>query len=520
MCGIMVSVDVYPQEQFKKEFEKMQRRGPDKTVIRSWGKAILGFHRLAIMGLTDCGMQPFTLGDWALVCNGEIYNYLELAKRIPEDEFQSGSDCEILLPLLDKFGTSAFHMLEAEFALVAYDKQHDRILACRDEIGIRPLFYGLKNGKIAFASEAKALTSVCDEVHPFPPGHYYDNGIWVDYRKPIETKLHTVEEATKQIHDALVAAVRQRLMADVKVGFLLSGGLDSSLVCALGARMVDAPITTFAIGMDTDAIDLKYARDVADRIGSDHHEVKMTMDQVFHVLEEVIQCLETYDTTTIRASLGMYLLCQYIREKTDIKVVLTGEVSDELFGYKYTDFAPSPEAFQLESLKRVKELYMYDVLRADRCISSWGLEGRVPFAAGNFVNHVLSIDPALKMNMNGTGKYLLRKAFEKDALLPDHILWRQKAAFSDAVGHSMVEHLIARANELYPNFTFDQAKKKYPQNPPLTAEAYWYRELFTKYYPQKDDLIVSYWMPNQDWLDEPVTDPSARVLKNYDQSGL
>lgn len=520
MCGIMVSAGMYSQTQFITDFEKINRRGPDKTVVLSWGKALLGFHRLAIMGLSDSGMQPFTLADWALVCNGEIYNYEDLAKQLPGYECKSGSDCEVLLPLLETYGTSALSMLEAEFAFAAYDKKHDRILAGRDAIGIRPLFYGLKEGKIAFASEAKALTAFCDEVHPFPPGHYYDNGIWVDYRTAPDTTIFSVEEATRQIHDTLQRAVSQRLMADVKVGFLLSGGLDSSLVCALGAKLVNTPITTFAIGMDTDAIDLKYAKDVADWIGSDHHEVKMTIDEVFAVLEEVIQSLETYDTTTIRASLGMYLLCKYIRENTDIKVVLTGEVSDELFGYKYTDFAPSAEAFQLESIKRVNELYMYDVLRADRCISSWGLEGRVPFAANDFVASVLGIDPSLKLNTNGIGKYLLRKAFEKDGLLPHHILWREKAAFSDAVGHSMVDHLIAHANKLYPDFSFETAKQKYPQNTPLTAEAYWYRELFTKYYPQEEHLIASYWMPNQDWLDEPVTDPSARVLKNYGQSGV
>ena len=230
----------------------------------------------------------------------------------------------------------------------------------------------------------------------------------------------------------LVAGVEKRLDSDAKVGFLLSGGLDSSLVCAIAQKKSDKPIKTFAIGMNTDAIDLKYAKQVADYIGSDHTEVIITKDDVLAALDDVIHLLGTYDITTIRASMGMYLLCKAIHEQTDIRVLLTGEISDELFGYKYTDFAPSAEAFQAESVKRVHELHMYDVLRADRCISVNSLEARVPFGDLDFVKYVMAIDPEMKLNKYNKGKYLLRHAFEGD-YLPHDILYREKAAFSDAV---------------------------------------------------------------------------------------
>lgn len=520
MCGIMASIGSRDVKGFTEGFKKIQGRGPDASVVSEWGDALLGFHRLSIMDVSDSGMQPFFLKGWGLVCNGEIYNYHTLKDDLKDHAFQSGSDCEVLLPLLEKAGTDMIAKLDAEFAFVAYNKDSQSVIAARDRVGIRPLFYGTKDEAVFFASEAKALTDICDTVLPFPPGHYYENGVWIDYRKSYVTQIAEETVALTQIHDLLEAAVSKRLMSDVKVGFLLSGGLDSSLVCALAAKQLETPITTFAIGMETDAIDLKYARDVALKIGSDHHEVKLSFADVADAVKEVIRCLETYDTTTIRASMGMYLLCRYIRNETDIKVILTGEVSDEIFGYKYTDFAPSPEAFQKEAQKRLDELFMYDVLRADRCISSWGLEGRVPFADHDFVAAVMETDARLKMNTRNIGKYLLRQAFAEDDLLPDHILWRQKAAFSDAVGHSMVDKLKAHAESLYPDFTKAKAREKYPINPPLSAEAYWYRELFTEMYPQGEAWIKDYWMPNQAWLDTPVEDPSARVLSNYGESGL
>ncbi len=524
MCSIMGYCDKAAAiEEFKKGFLKTVSRGPDDSRIVDTGSGILGFHRLAIMGLTPEGMQPFRLGDSYVVCNGEIYGYekikAELAKKY---EFKSGSDCEILLPMYREYGTDMFAMLDAEFAMIIYDGEAKEFIAARDPIGIRPLYYGYdKKDAVVFASEPKNLVGLCKKIMPFPPGHYYKGGKFVCYRdiaavdKVCYDDLDTV---CRNIHDKLVAGVDKRLVADAKVGFLLSGGLDSSLVCAIAQKRSQKPIRTFAIGMSGDAIDLKYAKQVADYIGSDHTEVIMTKEQVLASLEEVIAMLGTFDITTIRASMGMYLLCKWIHENTDIRVLLTGEISDELFGYKYTDFAPSAEEFQKESQKRVRELHMYDVLRADRCISVNSLEARVPFGDLDFVKYVMSVDPEMKLNTYGKGKYLLRRAFEGD-YLPHDILYREKAAFSDAVGHSMVDYLKEYAEEKYTESEFEQKCKKYSYAAPFTKESLLYREIFEKYYPGQAEMIKDFWMPNKSWKGCDVNDPSARVLSNYGDSG-
>ena len=322
------------------------------------------------------------------------------------------------------------------------------------------------------------------------------------------------------LHDLLTAGVEKRLDADAPLGFLLSGGLDSSLVCAIAARKLNKPLRTFSIGMDVDAIDLKYARKVAEFIGSDHTEVIITKEDVLAALEPVVALLGTYDITTIRASIGMYLVCKYIHEHTDIRVLLTGEISDELFGYKYADFAPDAAAFQHEAEKRIRELHMYDVLRADRCISVNSLEARVPFGDLAFVRYAMAIDPALKMNRHDMGKYLIRQAFADDHILPEEILWRQKAAFSDAVGHSMVDDLKAYAESLYTDETFRAGCAKYDFARPFTKESLLYRQLFEKYYPGQAAMVSGFWMPNRDWPGCDVDDPSARVLANYGESGV
>ena len=273
-----------------------------------------------------------------------------------------------------------------------------------------------------------------------------------------------------------------------------------------------------AVGMSTDAIDLKYAKQVADYIGSDHTEVIMTKQQVLDSLDDVVHLLGTFDITTIRASMGMYLLCKWIHENTDIRVLLTGEISDELFGYKYTDFAPDAKAFQEESEKRIRELHMYDVLRADRCISANSLEARVPFGDLDFVQYVLSVDPQKKINVYNKGKYLLRHAFEGD-YLPNEILYREKAAFSDAVGHSMVDYLKAYAEQKYSDLDWQQTASKYSHATPFTKESLLYREIFEKYYPGQGAMIVDFWMPNKSWKGCDVKDPSARALSNYGDSG-
>ena len=392
---------------------------------------LLGFGRLAIDGPDARGHAALFRGADCVACNGELYGFRPVKAELEAEgyTFESDSDCEIILPLYYKYGLDMFRHLDAEFAMILYDSRKKLLIAARDPIGIRPLFYGYsESGHIAFASEAKNLVGLCKKIYPFPIGSYYCNGQFVRYCDIADTPAYSQDELPEiltNIREKLVAGVDKRLDADTPVGFLLSGGLDSSLVCAIAAKKLGKPIRTFAIGMSEDAIDLKYAKQVADYLHADHTEVIINRDIVLDALEKVVAMLGTWDITTIRASVGMYLVCKYIHEHTDIRVLLTGEISDELFGYKYTDYAPTADAFQQESQKRIRELYMYDVLRADRCISSNSIEARVPFGDLDFVRYVMAIDPEKKLNRYGKGKYLLRKAFEGD-WLPPEILWREK----------------------------------------------------------------------------------------------
>ena len=526
MCSIIgYCGKVADNDAFDKGFGQTKSRGPDDTRVVPAGEGVFGFHRLSIMGLTPEGMQPFCLDGSSVVCNGELYGFEAVREELKAKgyTFKSDSDCEIILPMYFEYGTDMFAKLDAEFAMIIYDGRTGEYIAARDPIGIRPLYYGYdKAGTIVFASEAKNLVGYCDKILPFPPGHFYKNGEFLSYCNIAEVDsvcYDSIDAACGKIREKLIAGVKKRLVADAKVGFLLSGGLDSSLVCAIAAKCSEGPIKTFAIGMSEDAIDLKYARQVADFIGADHTEVYMTPDDVISSLETVIHLLGTFDITTIRASMGMYLVCRAIHEKTDIRVLLTGEISDELFGYKYTDFAPSAAEFQAEAEKRVRELHMYDVLRADRCISVNSLEARVPFGDLDFVKYVMSLDPEIKMNKYGMGKYLLRHAFEGLGYLPDGILWREKAAFSDAVGHSMVDYLKEYANSVCTDGEFEERRMAYDHARPFTKESLLYREIFEKYYPGQSEMIVDFWMPNKSWEGCNVDDPSARVLSNYGASG-
>ena len=554
MCSIFgVEGKTVPVEKLREGFDRTISRGPDMSRFVEIPCGYLGFHRLAIMGLTEAGMQPFEMDAReaaspeakpspaepgtataevndlgrasCVVCNGELYGFRPLRQRLIEEGFpiKSESDCEILLPLYREYGVEMFKTLDAEFALILYDGEKDKLIAARDPIGIRPLYYGrLPDGKMAFASEPKNLLGLCETILPFPPGHYWMDDEFVRYADPAHVDQFTMRDedhVCQKLRRLLIDGVEKRLDADAPVGFLLSGGLDSSLVCAIAQQILDKPIRTFAIGMDIDAIDLKYARMVADFIGCDHTEVIISEKDVLEALPAVVELLGTWDITTIRASIGMYLVCKYIHEHTDIRVLLTGEISDELFGYKYTDFAPSAAAFQEEAEKRIRELHMYDVLRADRCISVNSLEARVPFGDLKFVRYAMSIDPELKMNKHGMGKYLIRKAFADDHILPDEILWRQKAAFSDAVGHSMVDDLKAYAEERYTDAEFEEQRKKYDFAQPFTKESLLYRDIFEKHYPGQARMVKGFWMPNRAWEGCDVDDPSARVLSNYGASG-
>ena len=525
MCSIfgLTSARV-PRELIETCFNRTISRGPDMSRLEEIPGGVLGFHRLAIMGLNERGMQPFHLGKDAVVCNGELYGFRPLRERLMEHyEIKGESDCEILLPLYHEYGVEMFKTLDAEFALILYDGEQNKVIAARDPIGIRPLYYGrLEDGEWAFASEPKNLIGLCETILPFPPGHYWMDGEFIQYADPAYVgyfTMKTEEDVCAKLRRLLMDGVEKRLDADAPVGFLLSGGLDSSLVCAIAQKLLPHPIRTFAIGMDIDAIDLKYARMVADYIGSEHTEVIISEKDVLEALPRVVELLATWDITTIRASIGMYLVCKWIHENTDVRVLLTGEISDELFGYKYTDFAPSAAAFQEEAEKRIRELHVYDVLRADRCISVNSLEARVPFGDLKFVRYAMSIDPELKMNNHNMGKYLIRKAFAEDKILPDEILWRQKAAFSDAVGHSMVNDLKALAERTYTDKEFVEKAAKYDYCPPFTKESLLYRELFEQFYPGQARMIPDFWMPNKSWPGCNVDDPSARVLSNYGDSG-
>ena len=538
------------------EYDKIQKallatksRGPDDSRIINTGNGWIGFNRLSIMGLTGNGMQPFVCGNRrtytlsdlqdrpegyeipeesgiVLACNGEIYGFRPVRQELIEKgySFSSESDCEILPALYREHGTDMFRMLDAEFALILYDRKENTWIAARDPIGIRPLYYGIRDdGTYVFASEPKNLVSLVGKVRPFPPGHYFKNGVFTGYRDMSEVGSYHDEgllRMSENIHDLLFQGVKKRLDSDTPVGFLLSGGLDSSLVCGIAASMTDQPLETWSVGMDVDAIDLKYARQVADFIHSNHHEVIITRDDVIGALEPLIELLGTYDITTIRASMGMYLVCKAIHEQSDLRVILTGEISDEIFGYKYTDFAPSAEEFQKEAEKRIREIHMYDVLRADRCISVNSLEARVPFGDLDFVDYCMSIDPRKKLNRYGMGKYLLRHAFEDDELIPENILWREKAAFSDAVGHSLKDDLEAYAEETYSDETFEAGIQRYDHARPFTKESLLYRDIFEKYYPGQSEMVVDFWMPNRNWEGCDVNDPSARVLSNYGESGI
>jgi len=525
-------------EEIRDALSKTASRGPDASRIIDTGNGYLGFNRLSIMGLTENGMQPFLYSDRktvkatdladteiVVVCNGEIYGFRKEKEALIARgyRFISDSDCEILPALYREYGTKMFERLDAEFAMILYDVKEDCYIAARDPIGIRPLYYGLtKGGTFVFASEPKNLLPLVDRVMPFPPGHYFKDGEFVCYRDPSKVTAVSadgIETVTKKIRDLLMKGVEKRLDSDTPVGFLLSGGLDSSLVCGIAASLLEKPLQTWAIGMDVDAIDLKYAREVADYIHSIHHEVIITRQDVINAVEEVIEALATYDITTIRASIGMYLVCKAIHESADVRVILTGEISDEIFGYKYTDFAPNAAEFQKEAEKRIHEIHMYDVLRADRCISVHSLEARVPFGDLDFVEYAMSVDPELKMNHYGKGKYLLRKAFEEDHLIPDSILWREKAAFSDAVGHSLKDDLTELAESRYTDSAFEEGIKKYTHARPFTKESLMYRDIFEKYYPGQSEMVKDFWMPNRSWEGCNVNDPSARVLSNYGESG-
>ncbi len=482
--------------------KRLRHRGPDWSGIYSTDKAILVHERLSIVDPGN-GAQPLYNPErtHVLAVNGEIYNHKDLEKTLSVDfQFQTGSDCEIILAKYKEKGPAFLDEINGIFAFILYDAEQDAYLIGRDHMGIIPMYMGYdENGNFYVASEMKALTPVCKSVQEFPPGHYlwskdgeltrYYERDWMEYdniKDNVTDKL--------ALRDALEDAVKRQLMCDVPYGVLLSGGLDSSIISAVtkqyAARRVEddgkseawwPQLHSFAVGL-TGSPDLAAAQKVADHLGTIHHQITFTVQEGLDALRDVIYHLETYDVTTIRASTPMYLMARYIKAM-GIKMVLSGEGSDELFGgYLYFHKAPDAKEFHEETVRKLSQLHMYDCLRANKSMAAWGVEGRVPFLDKEFMDVAMRINPKDKMCGNGKiEKHLLREAFEH--YLPKEVAWRQKEQFSDGVGYSWIDSLKVHVDNEVSDQMFEAASFRFPINTPLTKEAYFYRAIFEEHFP-------------------------------------
>jgi len=520
MCGILAIIGKGKEEAIVKQLSKrMSHRGPDERDIHLTEKGhFLAHERLSIIDL-HTGKQPIqgTSTAW-MVHNGEIYNHQELRDGILKDHtFRTTSDSEVIVHLYEKFGYDFCQHLDGMFAFVVIDG--DDYIAGRDPLGIKPLYYGLdERGRMYFASEMKAIADQCKTFSTFPPGHYYtpETGFVKYYQPQWEDESLAVEELDLEaLRESLTQSVKKRLMSDVPIGVLLSGGLDSSLTSAIASRLMKEmgqPLHSFSIGLDADAPDAEAARKVAAFLGTDHHEIHFTVEQGIEILEQLIWHLETYDVTSVRASTPMYFLSKAIREK-GIKVVLSGEGADEIFGgYLYFRNAPSELEFQRETIERVQKLFTADLLRADKSTMAHGLEARVPFLDKAFLELAIKIKPEEKMpqTYHGIEKYILRKAFDtpEQPYLPAIVLWRQKEQFSDGVGYNWINRLIDYCSAQVTEEQLEKAATLYPYNTPLTKEAYFYRSIFHKHFPQTAAAqTVRKWIPK--WQEN--QDPSGRA---------
>ncbi|XP_014231151.1 asparagine synthetase [glutamine-hydrolyzing] [Trichogramma pretiosum] len=534
-------------------FSKISHRGPDAYKIEHDSRipnSFLGFHRLSIVD-SLCGMQPIRVYKYPLLyllCNGEIYNYQTL-KETHGFEYYTKCDVEALMHLYATEGADGVcKNLDGVFGFCLLDAEKKKILLGRDPYGVRPLFrVYTEDGHLAVASESKAIVKISNmlkgehKMEPFPPGTYEEYDVLENGRvkfvrrhryhepglkptfKPFlpwaELSSDNVQENIKKL---FTAAVEKRLMAERRIGCLLSGGLDSSLVSALLVKLAKEhnlpyKIQSFSIGMEGSP-DILAARQVADHIGTEHHEVIITQKDISDVLDDVIYHLETFDITTIRASIGMYLLARYIKKNTETTVIFSGEGADELSqGYIYFRDAPSAYDAHNESIRLLKDIYLYDGLRADRTTSAFSLELRVPFLDLQFTNYYLSLEAATRQPQNGVEKHLLRSSFDDKSLLPSNILWRAKEAFSDGVT-SVKKSLFDIINDIVQERVNDEdlekAAETYPHCTPKTKEAYYYRSVFEKHYGgHAENLIPYFWMPK--WV-KGVTDPSARFISHYE----
>ena len=509
MCGIVAIFNIKEQtpELRAKALsmsKKIRHRGPDWSGIYCGGSAILAHERLSIVD-PQSGGQPLYSPDkqQVLAINGEIYNHRDIRRRYEQTyAFQTGSDCEVILALYREKGIDFLEELSGIFAFALYDEAKDEFLIARDPIGVIPLYIGYdSDGTVYCASELKALEGFCERYEPFLPGHYYSSreGKMVRWYK---RDWMTYEGAKSNpvpvsaLHDALEDAVRRQLMSDVPYGVLLSGGLDSSVVSAIAKKFASRRVETdgqkeawwpqlhsFAIGLKG-APDLVKAREVADFIGTVHHEINYTIQEGLDAVRDVIYFIETYDVTTVRASTPMYLLARVIKSM-GIKMVLSGEGADEVFGgYLYFHKAPDARAFHEETVRKLSKLYMYDCLRANKSLAAWGVEGRVPFLDKEFLDVAMRIDPQYKMCPGKTiEKKIVREAFSD--MLPESVVWRQKEQFSDGVGYSWIDTLKAVTAEAVSDTEMEHAADRFPINTPRNKEEYYYRSIFEEYFPSE-----------------------------------
>ena len=553
MCGIWACVGQCPKDASNTCVQQLSSRGPESSQVITLanGNITLGFTRLAINDLTSHGMQPMTTGSVSWICNGEIYNHIDLKNQF-KLESDSHSDCAYLGPLWNKLGKNPdtfFKALDGVFAIVLFDASTNTITVGRDPYGVRPLFIGYGKNQIFFGSEMKALIDVSLRIDVFSPGTWaqwnlnnfrsvmplkigiYHNVPWVKQAQFSPKCTDGLSNSLSAVRESLTLAVKKRVLATERpIAALLSGGVDSSLIAALVQKELKAlgrpSLETYSIGF-AGSTDLKYARKVADHIGSKHHEIVVTPDDLFEAIPEVIWAIESYDITTVRASVGNWYVCKEISKMSEAKVIFNGDGADEVFGsYLYFFRAPTDQEFDAESERLLKDIHMYDVLRSDRCISSHGLEARTPFLDKQFVATVRSIDtmwrrprkePVDYMERSNAldyvpicEKWLLRNAFSELRILPDEVLWRQKEAFSDGVSGT-AKSWFQEIQDRIPEDLLSE--KKYSHLPPPTAESRFYRDIFDGIYGAKCERNIPYfWMPK--WSGE-TTDPSARTLSIY-----
>ena len=554
MCGIVGIFQIKQQtEELRakalKMSQKLRHRGPDWSGIYVGGSTILTHERLSIVDPQSGGQPLYSPSrKQVLAVNGEIYNHQNIRSRyVGNYEFRTGSDCEVILALYRDKGIHFLEELNGIFAFALYDEERDEFLIARDAIGVVPLYIGKdRDGLLYVASELKALEGFCDEYEPFLPGHYYwsregemrrwYNRDWMKYEA-----VKNNESSMSRLHDALEAAVRRQLMSDVPYGVLLSGGLDSSVISAIAKKHAGLRVETdnqseawwpqlhsFAVGLKGSP-DLVKAREVAEHIGTVHHEIHYTIQEGLDAIRDVIYYVETYDVTTVRASTPMYLLARVIKSM-GIKMVLSGEGADEVFGgYLYFHKAPNAEAFHEETVRKLNKLYLYDCLRANKSLSAWGVEGRVPFLDTEFLDVAMRLNPIDKMCPGTTiEKRIVREAFGE--LLPESVAWRQKEQFSDGVGYSWIDTLKAITSKAVSDEQMAHASERFPINTPMNKEEYYYRTIFEEHFPSRSaalsvpheasvacsTAIAMKWDKAWNGLNE----PSGRAVRDVHEQGM